>query len=107
MEEGKKAVITNYFLNLFRSTNTTGAAEQLLNVIEPRVSPEMNDLLGWAFTRDEIKKALDSIGDLKAPGLDGMPSIFYKQCRDIVGDRVTDEFLDVLRGGDICKVLNG
>jgi hypothetical protein len=46
----------------------------------------MNDLLGWAFTRDEIKKELDSIGDLKAPGLDGMPSIFYKQCRDIVGD---------------------
>jgi hypothetical protein len=36
-----------------------------------------------------------------------MPSIFYKQCRDIVGDWVTDEFLDVLRGGDICKVLNG
>ena len=35
-----------------------------------------------------------------------MPSVFYKQCWDIVGDRVTDEVLDVLNGGDIPSGWN-
>lgn len=43
--------------------------------------------------------ALDSIGDLKAPGPDGLPSIFYKSCLEIVGEQVTDEVLQVLNGG--------
>jgi hypothetical protein len=37
----------------------------------------MNEHLLKEFTCEEIKQALDSIGDLKAPGLDGM-SVFYK-----------------------------
>jgi hypothetical protein len=37
----------------------------------------MNEHLLKEFTCEEIKQALDSIGDLKAPGLDGMP-VFYK-----------------------------
>jgi hypothetical protein len=30
------------------------------------------------FSDEEIKLALDSIGNLKAPGDDGMPAVFYK-----------------------------
>lgn len=100
-EAGKETVITNYFLNLFRSSNALGAADQLLNAVAPRVTTEMNELLCSAFTREEVKDAVDSIGDLKAPGPDGMPSIFYKHCWDIVGDHVTDEVLDALMGADL------
>ena len=39
----------------------------------------MNEILLQPFTGDEIWSALHSIGDLKAPGADGMPSIFYKK----------------------------
>ena len=35
IEEGKKGLITNYFLMLFKSSNANGATEQLLNVILP------------------------------------------------------------------------
>jgi hypothetical protein len=37
----------------------------------------MNASLRADYTTDEIKEALDSIGDLKAPGPDGMPAIFF------------------------------
>jgi hypothetical protein len=39
----------------------------------------MNNLLTREFTGEEVKSALESIGDLKAPGPDGMPAIFYKR----------------------------
>jgi hypothetical protein len=39
----------------------------------------MNESLLTLFTSEEVFVALESIGDLKAPGTDGMPSIFYKK----------------------------
>ena len=38
----------------------------------------MNNFLLKEYTVEEIKQNLDDIGDLKAPGADGMPTIFYK-----------------------------
>jgi hypothetical protein len=59
----------------------------------------MNDDLMREYTREEIVSALKSIGNLKAPGPDGMPSLFYKEYWDIVGDNIVDEVLQVLNGG--------
>ena len=36
------------------------------------------------------------MGDLKAPGPDGMPSIFNKKLWDVVGRKLTSEVLHVL-----------
>ena len=70
-------------MNLF--TSHAGAQqEELLACVHPRVTPTMNDLLMKEYTREEVFEALQSIGDLKAPGPDGMPSIFYKKCCDVV-----------------------
>jgi hypothetical protein len=46
-----------------------------------------------------VKAAIDAIGDLKAPGLDGMAALFYKQFSEIIGDMVTQEALNVLNSG--------
>mgnify|MGYP006969628083 CR=1 FL=1 len=51
----------------------------MLATVQPRVTPQMNEMLTKEFTRDEVFDALQSIGDLKAPGPDGMPSVFYKK----------------------------
>jgi hypothetical protein len=61
----------------------------------------MNNMLLREFTKEEVKDALNCIGDLKAPGPDGMPAIFYKIFWDIVGERVTEEVLHVLNGGEL------
>jgi hypothetical protein len=51
---------------------------RVLDVASPRVTPQMNEFLTAEYTEKEIKDALDDMGDLKAPGADGMPTIFYK-----------------------------
>jgi hypothetical protein len=38
-----------------------------------------------------VKAAFKSIGDPKAPGSDGMPSIFYKRFWENIGEKVVQE----------------
>jgi hypothetical protein len=104
-EEAMKEVATNYFSSLFTSSTGTRMNE-LLQYIEPRVSEQMNETLCKEFTSKEVVEALDSIGDLKAPGLDGMHSIFYKKFWDVVGEKVTEEVLGVLNGGPMPSDWN-
>ena len=63
----------------------------------------MNQSLLRDYTDEEIKLALDSMGELKAPGTDGMPALFYKQFWDIVGTDVTREVNNFLCGGDMQR----
>ena len=96
--EQLKEHIANYFFSIFSST-TGQNNEEVLRVIQPRVTSQMNEILCSEYSEEEVKNALDSIGDLKAPGPDGMPAVFFKKFWSIVGDQVTKEVLHVLRGG--------
>jgi hypothetical protein len=101
-EEEKKGFIANHFLQLFRSNRIEeGYTQQLLEAMHPRITADMNAFLLREFTEEEVKNALDSIGDLKAPGPDGMPSVFYKNIWDVVGRKMTAEVLHVLRGNKL------
>jgi len=104
-EEEKKAFIANYFLNLFRS-DVQGDSQQILDIVERKVTSTMNEMLLAPFTEVDIKEALDSIGDLKAPGPDGMPAIFYKNFWSTVGRKVVEEVMQVLNGGDMPASWN-
>ena len=104
-EEEKKEFISNYFSDLFRSNNCTNS-DQLTQAVERKVTPDMNLLLLKEFDAGEVKAALDSIGDLKAPGPDGMSSIFYKKFWEVVGTKVTEEVLAVLNGGPMPEGWN-
>ena len=50
------------------------------------------------FMAGEVKLALDAIGDLKAPGPDGMTTIFYKKFWEVVGGKITEEVMIFLQG---------
>jgi hypothetical protein len=104
-EEGLQALVTNYFSGLFTPMAGTNP-EQVLSNIQPRVSDLMNEHLMAEYSGEEVRKALDSIGDLKAPGADGMPAIFYKKFWETVGDMVVHEVLNVLQGGSIPEGWN-
>jgi hypothetical protein len=77
-EDAMREVATNYFSSLFTSSTGTRMNE-ILEHIEPRVTKEMNEVLCAEFTSKDVVDALESIGDFKAPGLDGMHSVFYKK----------------------------
>jgi len=98
-------LITNFYKDLFCSC-AGNRYDELLSQVEPKVTPLMNQILMKEFTDDEIKAALDSMGDLKAPGMDGMPALFFKQYWDTVGADVTREVKKLLQGGEMQKGWN-
>jgi ribonuclease HI len=51
-----------------------------------------------------VRKALFSIGDLKAPGPDGLHAVFYKRFWDMLGEDLADEVLTALNS---AMVPNG
>jgi hypothetical protein len=59
----------------------------------------MNEMLVQEYSDEEIKRALDCMGDLKAPGPDGMPALFYKKFWEITGKDVVKEVKTLLNGG--------
>jgi hypothetical protein len=70
-------LVYNYFTNLF-TKEEFDPEEGALADVQRRVTEEMNIGLMAPFTTEEVNKALWSIGDLKAPGPDGLHAIFYK-----------------------------
>jgi hypothetical protein len=88
-------VVYNYFSDLF--TSEVPAPElSVFEDVHTLVTEEMNRGLLAPFTVEEVKKALFQIGDLKAPGPDGLHSIFYKRFWEMLGDDLTKEVLEAI-----------
>jgi hypothetical protein len=68
----------------------------LLHKITLKVTPLMNDNLLAPFLAEDVKKAAFSIGDLNAPGPDGLHAIFYKRFWSLCGDEITQEALQAM-----------
>jgi len=48
------------------------------------------------FSREEVKKGLFSIGDLKALGPDGLLAIFFKRFWNMLGDDLMKSWLRLI-----------
>jgi hypothetical protein len=84
--ENLNPVVVNYFTNLFSlKVNVTDPA--FTDKITPKVTCEMNDKLIAPYAAEDAKKAVFSIGDLKAPGPDGIHPLFYKKNPASCGNR--------------------
>ncbi|XP_073357687.1 uncharacterized protein [Aegilops tauschii subsp. strangulata] len=68
----------------------------LLASVKSLVTNVMNTLLVAPYTKEEVRKALFQIGDMKAPGPDGLHAIFFKRFWHILGDELTKEVLDAI-----------
>ena len=66
----------------------------------------MNKGLLDTFTHDEVRRALFQIGDLKAPGPDGMHAVFCKRFREILGDDLVREVLQAINMATIPEGWN-
>jgi hypothetical protein len=107
-KEGNEEIgahIKEYFSSLFQ-TSIPGTDDTLLNRVRPCVSREMNESLLKPYTAEEVKAAMFSIGDYKAPGTDGLHAIFFKKFWSVVGDQVTTEVLQALNTGVIPEGWN-
>ena len=91
-------IVEEYYTALF-TTNHPIDFNEILQAIQPKVTIQMNQSLDKVFTANEVHAALKQMHPLKAPGPDGMPTLFYQKFWPIVGDVVTKTILDFLNHG--------
>ena len=104
-EDGRMgSLFVNYFSNLFTTSNST-SVDAILEGIIPKVTEEMNLSLTRNFIAEEVHLAMQQMAPLSAPGLDGMPPVFYKSSWHILGKDVT-KALAILNEGIIPESIN-
>ncbi|KAA3469397.1 reverse transcriptase [Gossypium australe] len=95
-----------FFGELYTASDLFGE-HRLLDLVEERVTPAMNDELLKPFLEDEIWQAVKSMAPIKAPGIDGFPALFFQKYWDVIGSDISRYCLAVLEGeiemGEINK----
>ncbi|RYR72172.1 hypothetical protein Ahy_A02g006385 [Arachis hypogaea] len=79
--------IEEHFDALFTPSNNRNC-ESVISKIPARVTESMNRELTSKVTDEEIRKAVFSMGSLKAPGLDGLNGLFYQKYWEIIKKEV-------------------
>jgi hypothetical protein len=79
---------------------------QVVDVLEPRVTPHMNEMLLKELTVEEVGIALNQMSPMKAPGPDGFSVEFYQKNWASIGVEVSNVVIHVLNNGCLNKDIN-
>ena len=74
------------------------AQEKLLEEVMPCFTEADNAMFRTPPSKKDVKETVDASNVHAAPGNDGIPSLFYKVCWDIIGDPLTEVMLEIFRG---------
>ncbi|KAM1833192.1 hypothetical protein ACFX13_023040 [Malus domestica] len=75
--QGIENIVLHYFENIFTSTNMVGGVD-VLNSMQQRVMPEMNERLDRSSSEEEIKVVAFQMQSSKTSGPDDMTFFFYQ-----------------------------
>ncbi|KAM2045167.1 hypothetical protein ACFX1T_009399 [Malus domestica] len=92
-----RKIVENHFIRTFSSGGSRNWGS-LLDCLSPAVTEEMNAALVMRVSDFEIKTAALKMGDLKAPGPDRFPGLFYHSFWDIVKEDVSALVRDLMQG---------
>ena len=104
-KEEVEGIILDYFKEIY-STSFPEEFGSSLEVIDRRVSDDMNDALLKEFQVEEVRRFLKQMHPTKSPGPDGMSSIFFQNYWDVMGPQVVDYVLNTLNTGVMPNGLN-
>jgi hypothetical protein len=62
--------------------------EECLDVLQEKVTPEMNEQLTSRCTSEEVCTAISQMAPYKSPGPDGFPPCFYHKYWPLIGKEV-------------------
>lgn len=86
--QGTEDIVLHYFENKFTPTKMVRGVD-VLNSMQQRVTPEMNERLDRSFSEEEIKVVVFQMQPSKTPGPDGMTLFFYQRFWPNVGKDIT------------------
>nr|GEY40675.1 hypothetical protein [Tanacetum cinerariifolium] len=90
----------------FLGTNMTSEALNIEGLFIKRIFDGLRAQMVRNVTNEEIKSAMFSIGDDRAPGPDGFTSAFFKKSWNIVGDDICKAVRDFFSNGKLLKETN-
>ncbi|KAL0386175.1 UNVERIFIED_CONTAM: putative mitochondrial protein [Sesamum radiatum] len=105
-EEDIQGILLRYFQAIFTSNGPPDSMINEVLLVQPRVSPEMNQVLATPYTVTEVKSAIFGMFPFKSPGPDGMPPVFFHKFWDIVGSDVTCAVLRILNDQIMLNKMN-
>ncbi|XP_062014013.1 uncharacterized protein LOC133730438 [Rosa rugosa] len=106
-DSGMEKVVSSYFSKMFAASELDYEAMELtLDAIQPSVTPDMIEILGAQYTKEEVKDALSQMYPTKSPGPDGMPPIFFQHYWETIGSDVTAAVLSFLHSGQLLRHIN-
>ena len=73
--------------------------QDLEGLIKATISLEENDIICRVPTEDEIRRVVFEMHPFKAPGPDGLPSLFYQHYWSIMGSQVISAVQSFFRDG--------
>ena len=97
--------MVTYYQKLFHSANPSNL-ESVLEAIPTLITPDLNDLLTVEFVKDEVDEALKQMDPLKAPGLDGLPPLFFQKFWSTIREDVSQAVTNCLNTGSIPATIN-
>ena len=100
-----RTLFRNNFINLFKEKDIR-FPEHLEHLILPCITEEENESLLCIPSSEEIKATLFQMQDLKAPGPDGFPTLFYKQLWPMVGNDIIKAVTSFFIRGSMPKEVN-
>ena len=90
-----RKLLVNHFRELYTSSGTQNI-NNVTELIQPRVTAEMNRELMRPYSAEEVQTAILQMHPTKAPGPDGMPALFFQHYWKIIGKDVAEFVLQVL-----------
>ena len=96
---------SEYFQGIF-TTSEPGDFEEALRYVTTKVTPSMNAALVRPPSDTEIMKAVEEINPDKAPGPDGMTSLFYQRFWEVTSKDVISMVKDFFSSDSFDPRLN-
>uniref|UniRef100_A0A2N9IE03 Reverse transcriptase domain-containing protein n=1 Tax=Fagus sylvatica TaxID=28930 RepID=A0A2N9IE03_FAGSY len=100
-----KSFVVSKYQELFTEEHTS-FPPGLENLISPSITSEVNEAICQIPFHVEIKETIFGMYNLKAPGPDGLPALFYKKYWPIVGDSVIYVVQNFFGSGHMLKEVN-
>ena len=104
-QEDITEILISYYQDLFTSSGQMESS-RVWECVPNVITDEMNALLSRQFEAHEVEVALQQMAPLKAPGLDGMPPLFYQHFWGTVSQDVISSILMWLNSGTLPQSLN-
>lgn len=90
------ASIVDYYHALFSSSNPVQTGSTI-DSIPSIISDDMNTQIFADYMTWEVGAVIKQMAPLKAPGLDGMPPLFYQNYWQLVGNDIIQSILNFFK----------